>query len=194
MIQETQTLRKSPEQHEVNVKEPRLDCNSINLGNHAGCAVKWLNYRYYFLFFDTLCKEINEIQQEENKKKVSLSKLVYLVHEMSTERKKEKEEEKRRASQQHTAATVCSHYRLGDNTRTFCFALPAFLFYPKGWRWVGGKQSTSEVNRTLVCSQWRQSDLRGRTSMWVREGFGERVQGDMEIWIFALTNFFLAVV
>lgn len=24
------------------------------------------------------------------------------------------------------AATVCRHYRLGDNTRTFCFALPAF--------------------------------------------------------------------
>lgn len=37
---ETQTLRKSPEQHEVNLKEPCLDCNCINLGNRLGCDVK----------------------------------------------------------------------------------------------------------------------------------------------------------
>lgn len=40
MTEETQTLRKSPEQHKVHLKEPRLDCNSINLGNRVGCAVK----------------------------------------------------------------------------------------------------------------------------------------------------------
>lgn len=71
------------------------------------------------------------------------------------------------------AATVCSHYRLGDNTRTFCFALPAFLFYPKGWRLEeegsGEKRkaelkSKNEVNGTLVCSEWTKGST--LTSHW----------------------------
>lgn len=74
------------------------------------------------------CKHTHKRQRAGvEKKKVSLSKLVYLFHEMGTQKKRKKE------SQQQTAATVCRHYRLGDNTRTFCFALLAFPFYPNGW-------------------------------------------------------------
>lgn len=102
--------------------EPCLECNSILSDDPVEPTVE--------LFFNTqhvkyAHKDTHKRQRARvEKKKVSLSKLVYLFHEMNTHKKKE--------SQQQTAATVCRHYRLGDNTRTFCFALPAFPILSKG--------------------------------------------------------------
>lgn len=105
--------------------EPCLECNSILPDDPVEPAVE--------LFFTTqhvkyACKGSHKRQRAGVEKKKSVLEQTCISFPWDEHKKKKK------GSQQHTAATVCRHYRLGDNTRTFCFALPAFSFYPMGWR------------------------------------------------------------
>lgn len=161
-------------------QEPRLECNSILSDDPVEPTVEL--FLLLFFFFLT-CSMLNtpkahtrEGQQEWKRIKCPWANL-YIFSMRWARRKKRKR--KRKASSSTQQPQSARHYRLGDNTRTFCFALPAFLFYPKGWRGKTKKAQEHKRGERDFCMRLA-SDLRGRFQWFVIKDNKE----DMEIGLF----------